>query len=140
MPASAFEYALLRLVPRVERGERINIGVVLLCRQQRFLGIRIHLDEARIAALWPDLDLVPVREQLHAFEVVCTGGAKAGPIGELPLYERFRWLTATRSTVIQPSAVHCGLCESPQKMLDHIFQQMVLWPGQLVVGAIDGRL
>lgn len=135
MSTSAFEYALLRLVPRVERGEQINIGVVLLCRQHRFLGIRIHLNEARIAALWPDLDLAPVREQLAAFEMVCAGGAEAGPIGELPIYERFRWLTATRSTMIQPSAVHCGLCDAPQMMLDHIFQQMVVLPGQ----AIDER-
>ncbi|MEF3273781.1 MAG: DUF3037 domain-containing protein [Chloroflexus sp.] len=129
MPASAFEYALLRLVPRVERGEQINIGVVLLCRQQRFLGMRAYLDEVRIAALWPDIDLEPVREQLAAFELVCNGGAAAGPIGELPIYERFRWLTATRSTIIQPSAVHCGLCEQAQAMLEHIFQQMVLISG-----------
>ncbi|MCS6886726.1 DUF3037 domain-containing protein [Chloroflexus sp.] len=128
MPASAFEYALLRLVPRVERGEQINIGVVLLCRQQRFLGMRAQLDEGRIAALWPDLDLEPVREQLAAFELVCAGGAAAGPIGELPIYERFRWLTATRSTIIQPSAVHCGLCEQAAAMLAHIFAEMVLVP------------
>ncbi|WP_298816835.1 DUF3037 domain-containing protein [Chloroflexus sp.] len=131
MPASAFEYALLRLVPRVERGEQINIGVVLLCRQQRFLGMRAYLDEGRIAALWPDLDLEPVREQLIAFELVCAGSATAGPIGELPIYERFRWLTATRSTIIQPSAVHCGLCDHAQVMLEHIFQQMVLAPGRV---------
>lgn len=132
MPASAFEYALLRLVPRVERGEQINIGVVLLCRQQRFLGMRTQLDEGRIAALWPDLDLEPVREQLAAFELVCAGDRAAGPIGELPIYERFRWLTATRSTIIQPSAVHCGLCEQALATLEHIFAEMVLVPGEVI--------
>ncbi|WP_322513416.1 DUF3037 domain-containing protein [Chloroflexus sp.] len=136
MPASAFEYALLRLVPRVERGEQINIGVVLLCRQQRFLGMRAQLDEGRIAALWPDLDLEPVREQLAAFELVCAGGAAAGPIGELPIYERFRWLTATRSTIIQPSAVHCGLCEQAAAMLAHIFAEMVLVPSGVAAEGI----
>ncbi|MGB9736834.1 MAG: DUF3037 domain-containing protein [Chloroflexus aggregans] len=132
MPASAFEYALLRLVPRVERGEQINIGVVLLCRQQGFLGIQFHLDEARIHALWPDLDLGPIREQLTAFELICAGGAAAGPLGELPIYERFRWLTATRSTMIQPSAVHCGLCEHAPTMLTHIFRQMVPMSGGVI--------
>ncbi|WP_298402138.1 DUF3037 domain-containing protein [uncultured Chloroflexus sp.] len=132
MPASAFEYALLRLVPRVERGEQINIGVVLLCRQQRFLGMRAQLDEGRIAALWPSLDLEPVREQLAAFELVCAGGRAAGPIGELPIYERFRWLTATRSTIIQPSAVHCGLCEQAPATLDHIYTEMVLVPSDVM--------
>ncbi len=137
MPASAFEYALLRLVPRIERGEQINIGVVLLCRQQRFLGMRAQLDEGRIAALWPDLDLRPIQEQVLAFERVCAGGPAGGPIGALPIYERFRWLTATRSTIIQPSQVHCGLCVEPAATLEHIFNQMVRWHGKVTTGEIE---
>ncbi len=126
MPApNVFEYALIRIVPRVERGEAINAGVVLLCRQQRFLAARLHLDSARVRALDPDLDLELLGEQLAHIPIICAGGDTAGPIGALPQYERFRWLTAPRSTIIQPSPVHTGLCEDPAATLERIFAQTV---------------
>jgi len=125
MPAlSAFEYAVIRLVPRVERGEFINVGVVMLCRQRRFLDVRSRLDPPRLHALWPGLDLAALAAQLDHLPLVCAGGRRAGPIGELPIQERFRWLTAPRSTVLQPSPVHCGLCAEPAATLDAIFQRM----------------
>ncbi len=126
MPApSVFEYALIRIVPRVERGEAINAGVVLLCRQQRFLAARLQLDVARVLALAPDLDLEVLGEQLAHIPIICAGGAAAGPIGALPEYERFRWLTAPRSTIIQPSPVHTGLCTDPTDALARIFARAV---------------
>ena len=126
MPEHAFEYALIRVVPRVERGECLNVGVVLLCRQLRFLEARIVLDKGRLAFFAPDLDLEAVAEQLDLIPLVCAGGRQAGPIGELPLYERFRWLTAPRSTVIQPSPVHVGLCTDPRTALERICRQVIL--------------
>lgn len=125
MPASAFEYAVIRVMPRVERGEFINVGVVLLCRQRRFLEARLRLDEARLRALAPGIDLEPLAAQLALIPVVCAGGRAAGPIGELPLYERFRWLTAPRSTIIQTSPVHVGLGADPAEALERICRQMV---------------
>lgn len=126
MPApSAFEYALIRVVPRVERGEFVNAGVVLFSRQRRFLGARCQVDAARLRALWPGLDLEALAAQLDHLPVVCAGGRAAGPIGELPPQERFRWLTAPRNTVIQPSPVHCGLSEDPAASLEGIFRRMV---------------
>lgn len=123
---SAFEYAVIRVVPRVERGEFVNVGVVLLCRQRRFLDARTRLDVQRLGGMWPDLDLEELAAQLEHIPLVCAGGRGAGPIGELPIQERFRWLTAPRSTVIQPSAVHCGLCEEPAEALEGIFRRMVV--------------
>jgi hypothetical protein len=125
MPASAFEYALIRVVPRVERGEFVNVGALLLCRQRRFLQARLRLNRALLSALAPGLDLEAVAEQLALIPLVCAGGRGAGPIGALPLYERFRWLTAPRSTVIQPSPVHVGLCDDPGEALERVFRQMV---------------
>jgi hypothetical protein len=120
-----FEYALIRVVPRVERGEQINAGVVVLCRQRRFLGARVHINDARLRAFAPDLDIEAVRELLDHIPLVCAGGAAAGPIGELPIYERFRWLIAPRSTIVQPSHVHCGLSADPARTLEHLFAQLV---------------
>jgi hypothetical protein len=126
MPArSAFEYAAIRVVPRVERDEFVNVGVVLLCRQRRFLAARLRLDEARLLALDPQLDLAALAAQLEHIPLVCAGGREAGPIGELPLYERFRWLTAPRSSVIQPGPVHVGLCDDPELALERVFTQLV---------------
>lgn len=126
MPArSAFEYAVIRVVPRVERGEFVNAGVVLFSRQRRFLAARCQVDAARVGALWPELDLAAVASQLDHLPIVCAGGRAAGPIGELPPQERFRWLTAPRSTIIQPSPVHCGFCEDPALTLEAIFRRMV---------------
>ena len=117
---SVFEYAVIRVVPRVEREEFVNVGVVLFCRSQRFLEARIRLDRARLLALAPELDLPAVEQQLEYIPLVCRGGAEAGPIGELPPHERFRWLTAPRSTVVQPSAVHSGLCDDPRAALERL--------------------
>lgn len=122
---SAFEYAAIRVVPRVERGEFLNVGVVLLCRQRRFLDARIEVDEARLRFLAPDVDLDALATQLGHVPIICRGGPAAGPIGELPLFERFRWLVAPRSTIIQPSPVHTGLCDDPEAALERVFRQLV---------------
>jgi len=126
MPAtSVFEYALMRVVPRIERGEYVNAGVVLLCRQHGFLEARLHLDPGRLRALDSTLDLELLEEQLAHIPRICAGGPPAGPIGALPHYERFRWLTAPRSTIIQPSPVHTGLCTDPRATLERIFARSV---------------
>ncbi len=125
-----FEYAVLRVVPRVERGECINAGVVLYCQEEGFLGARVHLDPLRLKALDPEADLVAVRAHLEAIRSVCAGGPEAGTVGRLPLGERFGWLVAPRSTVVQPSPVHTGLTDSPVAELEHLLQRMVLPPGQ----------
>lgn len=129
MPApDAFEYAVIRIVPRVERGEFVNAGVVLFCRARHFLDARIELDTARLTALAPGIDLAAVREQLDYIRLVCAGGAAAGPIGLLPQHERFRWLTAPRSTIVQPSPVHCGISDDPAAALDQVVEAMVRFP------------
>lgn len=126
MPAhSVFEYAVIRVVPRVERGECINAGVVLFCRTRRFLAARISLDETRLRVLAPDIDLPALREQLEHIPRVCAGGPAAGVLGELPAHERFRWLTAPRSTIVQPSPVHCGLTNDPSDELDRLVAALV---------------
>jgi hypothetical protein len=126
MPArQVFEYAIIRIVPRVEREEFINAGVVLFCRSRRFLDARIALDPARLAALAPQLDLATVQEQLGHIPLVCAGGAAAGPLGALPQAERFRWLVAPRSTIVQPSPVHAGLSDDPQAELERLLATMV---------------
>jgi hypothetical protein len=125
-----FEYAVLRVVPRVERGEFINAGVVLYCRADRFLGARVHLDPVRLKALDPDADLEAVRAHLEAVRSVCGGGTEAGSVGQLPLGERFGWLVAPRSTVVQPSPVHTGLTGDPEAELERLLSKMVLPPGQ----------
>jgi hypothetical protein len=121
-----FEYAVVRLVPRVEREEFMNVGVVLYCREQQFLRARMQLSEARLTAFTPtELDLADVRERLLAFEHICGGRATGGPIGQLAIAERFRWLTSTRSTVVQTSAVHPGLCLDAGATLDRLFNELV---------------
>ena len=124
-----FEYAVLRVVPRVERGEYINAGVVLYCQAERFLGARVHLDPARLMALDPSADLEAVRGHLEAVGAVCAGGPEAGAVGRLPLRERFGWLVAPRSTVVQPSPVHTGLADDPKEALEHLARKMVHPPG-----------
>jgi hypothetical protein len=123
-----FEYAVLRVIPRVERGECMNAGVVLYCQTDRFLGARVHLDADRLKALDPDADLAAVRAHLEAFRSVCAGGPEAGAVGQLPLRERFGWLVAPRSTVVQPSEVHTGLTDDPEAELERLLQRMVLRP------------
>jgi hypothetical protein len=125
---SPFEYALLRVVPRVERGEFVNAGVVLYCQEKRFLEAAIDLDPERLRALDPYLDPGTVRAHLEAARRVCAGGPGAGPIGLLPPVQRFGWLVAPRSTVVQPGPVHTGLVEDPREALDHLLETMVSPP------------
>lgn len=126
MPAqSSFDYAVLRVVPRVERGEFVNVGAILFCRTRRFLEARLHLDPRRLAALEPDIDITEVEERLETIRLVCAGGNVAGPIGELSQADRFHWLVAPRSTVVQTSPVHTGLCDDPAAALEDILQTMV---------------
>ncbi len=122
---SSFEYAVVRIVPQVAREEFINAGVILYCRAQRFLAATIGLNQARLLALAPQVDLALAQAELDLIPIVCAGGPAAGPIGELSQAERFRWLTAPRSTTVQISPVHCGLCDDPQAVLDDLFEQMV---------------
>ena len=122
---SSYDYAIVRVVPRVEREEFINAGVILSCQAQDFLGARIELDERRLVALDPGVDIDTVRANLASIPLVCAGGAAAGPIGKLTPRERFHWLVAPRSTIIQTSAVHSGRCQDPAAALDHLLQTMV---------------
>jgi hypothetical protein len=121
----AFSYAVLRLVPRVERGEQINVGVLVFCRPKQFLGVRTGLDESRARALWPDLDLDGVRDHLQAIERVARGEPDAGPVAQLDTTARFHWLTAPSSTIVQPSEVHAGICSDPQRELDQLYEGLV---------------
>ena len=125
---SLFEYALLRVVPRVERGEFINAGVVLYCQDAKFLDARIHLDTERLRALDPNLDPDTVLAHLEVARLVCEGGPEAGAVGLLPLGQRFGWLVAPRSTVVQPSPVHTGFADDPEKVIERLLQVMVLAP------------
>ncbi len=129
MPAGAreaFQYALLRVVPDLARGECLNAGVVLFCRRRAFLAARTHLDEARLAALAPGFDPTGVRAQLGALTAVAAGDPATGPLGRLEQSERFGWLVAPSSTVVQASPVHTGLCEDPQEELDALVARLVL--------------
>ena len=126
MPSrSPFQYAVVRVVPRVERGERINAGVILLCRPRRYLAARTRLDAARLAALAPDLDAAEVRRYLDAFERIAAGDRTAGPIARLAAPERFHWLVSPSSTIIQPSEVHTGLTDDPAAELESLFADLV---------------
>ncbi len=127
--SSPFSYAVVRLVPRVERGERMNVGVIVFSRPLGYLGARTALDEGRLAALWPELDPATVRPQLHAIERIAAGDADAGPIARLDETARFHWLVSPSSTIIQPSAVHTGLCADPAGQLDRLFESLVVLPG-----------
>jgi Protein of unknown function (DUF3037) len=123
--SSPFSYAVYRVVPRVERGERMNVGVVVFSRPLGYLAARTGLDEARLAALWPELDPVTVRPHLTAIERIAAGDPEAGPISKLDETARFHWLVAPSSTIIQPSAVHTGLCGDPAGELDKLFASLV---------------
>ncbi|CAN5656454.1 DUF3037 domain-containing protein [soil metagenome] len=125
---SLFQYALLRVVPRVERGEFINAGVVLYCQDARYLAARIHLDPERLRALDPNLDPQTVLAHLEVARRVCEGGPEAGAVGLLPLGQRFGWLVAPRSTVVQPSPVHTGFAGDPKEAIERLLQVMVRAP------------
>ena len=122
---SPFEYAIVRVVPRVERGEAFNAGIVLMCRALRFLGARTELDEAVLVTLAPDCDPETVREHLAAIEAVAAGDPDAGPIAVLPAPERFHWLVSPSSTIIGVSEVHTGLTSDPAATLEHLFRTLV---------------
>lgn len=120
-----FEYAIVRVVPRVEREEFLNAGIILYCPAQEFLRIAYELNEKRLRALSETVNIDEVQEQLRAFEQVCAGGEQAGAIGKLPPGERFRWLTAPRSTIVQTSPVHTGLCGNAEETLAHLLVTLV---------------
>jgi hypothetical protein len=123
-PAS-FDYAILRVVPRVERQEFINAGVVVFCLEKRYLAARISLNPDRLKALWPDADAELVRQHLEAIPRICAGDPAAGPIAMLSQRERFHWLISARSTIIQPSPVHTGLCDGTGDLLDRLEKQFL---------------
>jgi Protein of unknown function (DUF3037) len=125
---SSFDYAVVRVVPRVDRGELLNAGVILFALEKDFLAARVQVDEPRLRALWPDTDLDLVRQHLEAIPRICAGRPDAGPIARLSLRERFHWLVAPRSTIIQVSPVHSGLCDHPERALGELFDRMVRVP------------
>ena len=126
MPAHAsFDYATLRVVPRVEREEFINVAVIVFCLEKRYLEARIHLDESRLLALFPDVDVELIRHHLDAIRRICEGHPTAGPIAQLPLRERFHWLISARSTILQPSAVHTGICTGTEGLLNRLAKQFL---------------
>ena len=125
MPAS-FDYVIVRVVPRVERQEFINAGIIVFCLEKRYLEARIHLDDRRLKSLWPDTDIEVVREHLAAIPRVCAGDPAAGPIATLSQRERFHWLISERSTIIQTSPVHSGLSESTDGLLDRLEKQFLV--------------
>jgi hypothetical protein len=120
-----FQYAMVRLVPRVERGEMLNAGVVVFCRAQKFLAARTELDERALAALAPDCEPDEIRPQLATIEAVAAGDPAGGAVARLPQSERFHWLTAPASTIVQPSPVHTGLTDDPARELDRLFAALV---------------
>jgi hypothetical protein len=120
-----FEYALLRVVPRIERGECLNAGVLVYCRAKDFVTARTHLDEARLRALDPDADVAGIRAALRAAEGVCEGGAAAGQAAHDAAGRRFRWLVAPRSTVVQPGPVHTGLTADPEAEAERLLDLLV---------------
>jgi hypothetical protein len=120
-----FQYALWRVVPRIERGECFNAGVVLFCRRKRFLAARTQLDESRLRALAPDVEPEGIARHLQTLERIAAGDPEAGPIARMEQSERFHWLVAPSSTVVQPSPVHTGLCDDPAAQLEHLFRTLV---------------
>jgi len=121
-----FEYAIIRVVPKVEREEFFNIGVILFSKRKKFLGVKFHIDQKKLKALSNDLVLETLEANLNAWQLICEGNLNGGAIGKLELSDRFRWLAACRSTIIQSSDTHSGLCVNPQKELDDIFEKYVL--------------
>ena len=125
---SSFEHAVFRVVPRVEREEFVNAGVIVYCRERDFLAARVEPDDRRLRALWPSADLALIRRHLASIPEVCAGSPAAGPIARLSQRERFQWLTAPRSTIIQVSPVHAGLCDDPRHALDELYREQVEVP------------
>jgi hypothetical protein len=120
-----YDYAIVRVVPRVERGEFVNAGIIMSCDVERILKARIELDENALLALDAGVDLQMVREALASIPLICAGGANAGPIGHLSERERFHWLVSPKSTIVQTSPVHTGQCEDPDAALEHLVKRMI---------------
>ncbi len=123
---SSFDYAVLRIVPRVERAEFVNAGLIMLCLTRNFLEARVHFDEVLVRALCPELDVEETRRHLESLPRIAAGESDAGPIALLPKRQRFHWLVSPRSTIIQVSPVHCGLCESPADSFEELYKKLVL--------------
>jgi hypothetical protein len=121
-----FEYAIIRVVPKVEREEFFNVGVILFSKQKKFLKVLYQINQKLLEAFTNEIELEHLLEYLKAWELICKGAPSGGVIGKLELSDRFRWLTATRSTIIQSSETHPGLCEDPERELQDIFKKMVL--------------
>jgi len=121
-----FEYAVIRVVPKVEREEFFNVGVILYCRQHAFLKAMFSLNEEKLRAFCKEIDIIEINKHLQALEQIASGAVDAGPIARLDIASRFRWLTATRSTVVQSSKVHPGLCIEPMAALEKLYKQLVL--------------
>lgn len=121
-----YEYAVIRLVPKVEREEFLNIGVILFSKRKKYLGIRYKVDKNRIESFSESTDIELIKKYIHAWELICQGEPHGGAIGKFELSSRFRWLTASRSTIIQSSKTHPGLCHNPEEILEELFQRYVL--------------
>lgn len=121
-----FEYAVVRVVPRVEREEFINVGLVLYCSKKKFLNVLFDLNTEKLGILCKEIDILVLQENFKAFESICAGGDLSGTIGKLDIPSRFRWLTATRSTVIQTSRAHAGFCVNPLETMEKLFAELVL--------------
>jgi DNA-directed RNA polymerase subunit N (RpoN/RPB10) len=128
-PDDAFQYAIWRVVPSVERGEALNVGVVVYCRRRQFLAARVLIDETRLHALSSDLDVDAIRRHLDGMARVAAGNPDGGAIAAMPQSERFGWLTAASSTIVQPSPIHTGLCGDPQAVLDRLYTRLVAADG-----------
>ena len=122
----SFDYAVLRIVPRVDREEFLNAGLILFCLAHKFLEARVYMDEGLIRAFAPGLDTDAARRHLEAFPRICSGDVEAGPVARLNLKQRFHSMTAPRSTVVQVSPVHCGICDSPAAVFEQLFEQLIL--------------
>lgn len=121
-----YEYAVIRVVPKVEREEFLNVGIILYCSKKCFLQAKYQLDKERLKVFSDSVEYEELEKYLQTWERICEGGKSAGPIGMLPIASRFRWLTATRSTIVQTSKVHPGFCSNAQETLNHLYKQLVL--------------
>lgn len=126
MQDQLFEYAVIRIVPKVEREEFMNVGVIVYCSKQKFLQAMYHFDGHRLGAFCKETDLTELQKNLEAMDIICKATSGSGPIGKLDIAARFRWLTATRSTVVQTSKVHPGLCADPADTLLKLYNRLVL--------------
>ena len=121
----SFDYAIIRVVPRVEREEFVNVGAVVFCRTKKYLAAKVALDEARLQHFFPSIDLETVRQHLEMIPKICEGGRAAGPMGQFSQSERFNWIVTPKSTIVQCSPVHSGMCEEPEKQLERLVERMV---------------